>query len=1284
MATYQPRHVYVISFDDANTDLAYFCSHDDIVIGGSPEPTVFYGDIINASTHSQGLNPIRANATIGSVSFTFLDDSQALTALINSKLYPVTSPESVGEGLRAKRVQHWIGEQGAEWSSGYDLVQTSQINDAISIVNDGKGYRFTGRDIQRSELEDIFDPKKTNLTSSLSKTGITVNVNSTTDIDLIQHGASYSDAPNDLVGYIRIKDEKIRFTSKTANTFTVDNAQTTLNGAAAKGDNAITVTDSSDFSTSGVGYILSGSPETPTEIKWTGISASPEHVLTGVTGVTSAFSGGETIVNAKGRGVLGTLPAAYDVDTSQAVSNRTKVEENIYYELPALKMAYAILTGNLFGSSPISSIPSHHSLGISTDWVSTSKFTQFTDDLWDAADDTKGVILRFDGLKKTNAKKFIEEELLFWTGTFTPILPTGEIGLQRMTGVLSDAAHTGVWNEDNVLNINNVRYDLNDMHNNVAIDWNYDSVQEDFTRALNLTDSDSITRWGTSKTLQLKSKGLHGSIHTDNILGSMFNTWRDRYSSPPFKASVTLDYTQRNVKVGEVKRLQLDHIPQFMDQDGNYQTFDASVEIQRVSVNHTTGTITADVFGSSHKATPLVLGADSSPIADAWFTSEGVDLSTVTTNTISGGSPGTICTIDGASSITGADDLSSASPNGIYYWDGDLNISAQLNITKNIELRVNGFVTFNSSGKIDGKGAGLTGGTTGQAGAIGNSQAGGGLVGSHFLVSRYFVWNSTESALVEGVNNVRPTTVLVNNGGTSITGRPTNGMGTSGGKGGDFISGGVTRQTGSNGGDGGASLTIYCKGASGVSGSQIDLSGDDGAAGVIYSAGTPDGFAGSGAGGQAGLLNLFLIGNTVTETLSDYFLAVNGATPVLGNPAPAPINAASEPDPLYSFYTGISGRDVSRANLLVDWVPDNLTPASDASVIADTGTGITFAENANTPQTPAENLATIDITVAAPSDNSYSHSNVWYKVASEDDAQLQLLPYPAKPETIAVIAMDGTEYTFRAFPVSLTGDISEEFVEENFTVSNAAGGVELATGNYIRTDADPASNGGILLNKDNGLCAYDSNGNLLTEVDEVSGELVYKTSSAGQRIEINPSNDNEIHFYGVRDETESPNVVEELATIGINTVGSDSVIGNFGTQSSTKIGVLSRSNLSGNAAIRGITYHASGRGVIGSAQTSGGIGVQGSINAASGAGVHGQNNYNVSNSAAAVQGQSSYGYGLRGIYISTMRSPLLIDPSASSSAPTHEANIGALWVTSAGVLYIFTANSPQWEKVGAQ
>jgi hypothetical protein len=57
-----------------------------------------------------------------------------------------------------------------------------------------------------------------------------------------------------------------------------------------------------------------------------------------------------------------------------------------------------------------------------------------------------------------------------------------------------------------------------------------------------------------------------------------------------------------------------------------------------------------------------------------------------------------------------------------------------------------------------------------------------------------------------------------------------------------------------------------------------------------------------------------------------------------------------------------------------------------------------------------------------------------------------------------------------------------------------------------------------------------------------------KTSSSGKRIELNPSGDNEIHFYGDRGDS----TIEELATIGIRQSGTDYNIAYFGSPDSTR------------------------------------------------------------------------------------------------------------------------------------
>jgi hypothetical protein len=190
------------------------------------------------------------------------------------------------------------------------------------------------------------------------------------------------------------------------------------------------------------------------------------------------------------------------------------------------------------------------------------------------------------------------------------------------------------------------------------------------------------------------------------------------------------------------------------------------------------------------------------------------------------------------------------------------------------------------------------------------------------------------------------------------------------------------------------------------------------------------------------------------------------------------------------------------------------------------------------------------------------------------------------------------------------------------------------------------------------------------------------TASSGQRIEINKDSSNEIQFYGDR----GNGTIEKLASIGIGQ-------GYYGTGDSVVLNMGSFNT--GHTLIQGQYNNVKGGVLL--------------INWATGAGLArsigkiGENNvdnqyanacfaalsYTNGISGAAkdvgVYGYSSENYGgLFSCHSSNGKSPLRISPSASSSAPTHTAAIGSLWVTSAGVLYINTSGSTTWQKVGAQ
>ena len=203
----EPRYTVEIAFDSDNTILRYFTSHTDAAT--PPGATVVSGVVANISGTSQTLNPDRANATIGALSFDIVDKSSQITTTLGGQL-------ALGRSTRLMRVRVYMGYEGLAWAD-YVLVQT-QLVDEIRF-RDG-AYTFRCLDIQREGRKDIFELATTTLQTSVTDTDTTITVYDTSAFSLVAHGTSYSDAPSQTVGYIRIEAEVIRYTGKTATTFT--------------------------------------------------------------------------------------------------------------------------------------------------------------------------------------------------------------------------------------------------------------------------------------------------------------------------------------------------------------------------------------------------------------------------------------------------------------------------------------------------------------------------------------------------------------------------------------------------------------------------------------------------------------------------------------------------------------------------------------------------------------------------------------------------------------------------------------------------------------------------------------------------------------------------------------------------------------------------------------------------------------------------------------------------------------------------------------------------------
>ena len=153
----EPRYIIEVAFDEANTDLVYFTSHSDAPLPASV--TSYDGVLKNWSTTSQQLKPEKANASIGDISFSLVDENNDIRSLLATKY-------ASDKSLKGKRVRAYLAYKGMVWAD-VSLVQT-QIIDEIS-TKDGS-YSFSCSDVQRLLRKKIFILESTTMQSSVTAT----------------------------------------------------------------------------------------------------------------------------------------------------------------------------------------------------------------------------------------------------------------------------------------------------------------------------------------------------------------------------------------------------------------------------------------------------------------------------------------------------------------------------------------------------------------------------------------------------------------------------------------------------------------------------------------------------------------------------------------------------------------------------------------------------------------------------------------------------------------------------------------------------------------------------------------------------------------------------------------------------------------------------------------------------------------------------------------------------------------------------------------------------------
>jgi len=724
------------------------------------------------------------------------------------------------------------------------------------------------------------------------------------------------------------------------------------------------------------------------------------------------------------RGSLGTKEVDHVINLLASADRRTEVKEHIYLEMPIAKLMYALLTGSLYNQA--SSLPNNWHLNIDTTFIKTSDFINIGVDFWNTNDDEVGLITRFEGLSKTDGKKFIEKELNLLVACFNPIYTDGSLGLKRAVHIISDSAPSIILDESNIVSFGNLTHDMLSVKNDLAIQWNYDSVKETYTRKHVLYDSNSITTYGQSKQLVLKFRGLHGSIHTIKTIEKVFDRLRDRFVSPPLHLTVKTLFSKNAIEVGDVVRVKLEAL-----QDYNTDTtLDRSFEVQKVSVDWVNGTVNLSLFGSAAKAGTIERSGTSTVLPDSWYTSEGINIA---------GLAGVIAGhVTSDLVLTGNDDLTNSL--AVYYFDGSLIVDddVKLTVTNNVQLRVRDFIVVD--GTLTGKGQGIAGKAaattwdsfTGVEGYIGSTSSQASYTLHHS--NNYVNTLSFTLPAIGQVSSIPEYNIFYNIETEKLEGLPTDLRSSSGGCGGQIVQSAVSKALGGKGGDGSAGLAIICRGITTGANGLIDQSGIDGELGEVYAKGGSNHHAGTGAGSAPSGLLVLLDGSSATYTAD--FKAEQGRTEAIGE-AIAPIRLgwqSYESGKEYSSASlGIDNGDRSQSSLRVQYIPKLVDAVIDVPEVAEDALSLSIVEYKDTPHSAAGNLSSLEVTVNPPSDANYDYSNIYYKVDTQD---VWTFAGVANDERVISVASDGLTYDIKAHSVSIWGVESNSSVIGQITTTD--------------------------------------------------------------------------------------------------------------------------------------------------------------------------------------------------------------------------------------------------------
>ena len=724
-----------LDFSTDGSDYHYFTSHSDIP---TPSPAnTTHGVLLNTSSSSQKLVPERANSSIGNLSFELLDADDVVSTLFNTK--------SVNRKLLfGKEAQLRVGYKypGMIWSD-YKPAATQYIDNKVQYRQGV--YYLSCKDGQAKMARQIMEPLVTRLDTTITATATTLSVYDTTNWQLVERGADFTDSPSSTVTYCEISDGTYKEYCR----------------------------------------------------------------------ITAIATGQFTVV----RGVLGSTARAWTVPVDATDEKGPKVKELIFLHDDSLEATLATLTGDQPGLT--GKLPPHWHLGMDASLFNAAEFTA----------QEASTAYGFD-LKKTDGKKFIEEELLLANSNYLLLDGEGNFKLKKIYPIGNNAATVATLDETNIVEHDDISFDINDLYNNFKINWSFDALakKQEYRRPTSFTFQDSIDDYKIEKTKVFNFRLLNGVAgSTKTTILNIVNAFASRFAGEAARTTVKCLPTMNDLEVGDVIRLKHPNIKDF-NAGGSV---DRSMQIISKKVDQKAGMLEFELYGSTYDAAPI---ADSQVnVLDDAFYNTGTQIP----NIVAG-----VLTAD--THLTGH-----ATDHNLAIWKhtGDFSIPPGVTLTwdKNVQVRHNGHVSVTT-------GIGQTGG--------GKTAVDGGLIGpsigrpGEYVKARNgedFYSTVVKGEINSGEHVECPSFDLINNSGTSIDGVPANLLSCAGAAGGDSTYEDVgiplieTSLGGAAGNASGSAMVWISRGGFSLSGAgAINVSGEEGAVA------TPSLPGGKTLGGQAG------------------------------------------------------------------------------------------------------------------------------------------------------------------------------------------------------------------------------------------------------------------------------------------------------------------------------------------------------------------------------------------------------------------------------------------------